>query len=81
MLIGYKVFSHLLNNYPTKAMADENQWSIFRILLLPILRLMRGNFWLERVVTSLRLLSRAVSNWMAHEDRLCFGAPKSHFDS
>ena len=34
MLLGRMVFSHLLNDYSTKTMANENQWTILRIFLL-----------------------------------------------
>ena len=47
MLLGYEMaFSHLLNDYSTKAVTDENQWPIFRILLLPRLRLVILNLYL-----------------------------------
>ena len=55
MLIGYMmIFFHLLNDYSTKAMTYENQWPIFRILLLPILRLVILNLYRGGVVTSVR---------------------------
>ena len=41
MLVISKVQSHLLNDYPTKAMTNENQWAIFSVSLLLLLRLMR----------------------------------------
>ena len=76
-----RAFSHLLDNYSTKAMADENQRSVFRIFLLPAFSVIGIKPWMEGIVTSLRLLSNAVSNWIAHRERRCFGAPKSHLDS
>ena len=45
------------------------------------LKICANNLWLERVITFLRLLSRAVSSCSAHKERLCFGALSSHWDS
>ena len=73
--------SYPLNNYSPKAMADENQRSILGVLLLPMLRFIKVMILLKGVVTTLRLLSRAVSSWSAHVEVRCFGALTSHFDS
>lgn len=39
------IFFRLLNDYSTKAMTDENQGPIFRILLLPRFRLVILNLY------------------------------------
>ena len=40
MLVISKVRSHLLNDYSTEAMTNENQWPMFSFSLLLLLRFM-----------------------------------------
>lgn len=47
MLIGCMVLSHLLNDYATKTMANEDQWTIFCILFLLNFKDLYRNFVAE----------------------------------
>ena len=53
MLVFLMLQSHLLNDYSTKAMTNENQWAMFSLFLLLRLRLM-GVAVVGANVTSLR---------------------------
>ena len=53
MLIVLMLQSHLLNDYSTKAMTNEDQWTMFSLSLLLGLRLM-GVAVVGANVTSLR---------------------------